>query len=63
MVPIGYTTEGEDIKYTISVTQFVQEDFESGMALSQYRLRFTGDIELSIRSAGYADMTIHYELR
>jgi hypothetical protein len=63
VVPIGYTTEGEDIKHTISVTQFVREDFESGMALSQYRLRFTGDIELSIRSAGYADMTIHYELR
>jgi hypothetical protein len=63
VVPVWYETEGEDIKYTISITHFVQGDFENGRGYSQYRMRFTGDVELSIRSAGYADMTIHYELR
>jgi len=63
VVPIWYETEGEDIEYTISITPFVRGDFESGRGYSQYRIRFTGDIELSIRSEGYADMTLHYELR
>ena len=62
-VPVWYETEGEDIKYTISITDFVQGDFEAGKSYSQYRMRFTGDAELSIRSEGHADMTIHYELR
>jgi len=63
IVPVWYETEGEDMKYTVSVTPFLRQDFDSGQDYSQYRMRFTGDTELSIRSEGYADVTIHYELR
>ncbi len=63
VVPVWYETEGEDIKYTISITRFVRGDFESGRGYSQYRMRFTGDAELSIRSGGYADVSLHYEQR
>ena len=59
-IPVWGTDRGCSVGATISVKLYLQQDFDSSRAYSQYRIRFTGDLEFHIFAP---DLTIYYELR
>jgi hypothetical protein len=59
-IPVWGTDEGCSVRVTISVKRYSQQDIDSSRAYSQYRIRFTGDLEFHMFAP---DLTIYYELR
>jgi len=59
-VPVWGTEEGCTVRIRASLNPFFQRDFDASEDYSQYRIRFTGDIEFHMFSP---ELKIFYEVR
>ncbi len=60
-IPLWFSKERGFVGWSrVSVKEFSQQDIDAHRSYSQYRISFTGEVELDIFSA---DLTLYYELR
>lgn len=60
-IPLWFVEERGLVGWSrLSVKEFAQQDFDAHRGYSQYRISFTGEVELNIFSAS---LTLYYELR